>query len=47
VQSALQRIRQVAVEDKKVRFTSLMHHIYDLSMLREAYYALKREAAPE
>jgi len=46
VQSALQRIRQVAVEDKKVRFTSLMHHIYDLSMLREAYYALKREAAP-
>jgi len=23
-----------------------MHHIYDLSMLREAYYALKREAAP-
>jgi RNA-directed DNA polymerase len=46
VQSALGRIRQAAVKDKKVRFTSLMHHIYDLSMLREAYYGLKRNAAP-
>src|SRR2546422_9590443 len=46
VQSALGRIRQAAVKDKRVRFTSLMHHIYDLSMLREAYYALKRDAAP-
>jgi RNA-directed DNA polymerase len=46
VQSALGRIRQAAVKDKKVRFTSLMHHIYDLSMLREAYYGLKRDAAP-
>jgi group II intron reverse transcriptase/maturase len=46
VQSALGRIRQAAVEDKKVRFTSLMHHIYNLSTLREAYYGLKRDAAP-
>src|SRR2546421_613338 len=46
VQSALGRIRQAAVKDKKVRFTSLMHHIYNLSTLREAYYALKRDAAP-
>ncbi|MCA1600964.1 MAG: group II intron reverse transcriptase/maturase [Acidobacteria bacterium] len=46
VQSALGRIRQAAVKDKKVKFTSLMHHIYDLSMLREAYYGLKRDAAP-
>src|SRR6266446_3266664 len=46
VQSALGRIRQAAVKDKKARFTSLMHHIYDLSMLREAYYGLKRDAAP-
>jgi RNA-directed DNA polymerase len=45
VQSALGRIRQAAVKDKRVRFTSLMHHIYDLSMLREAYYGLKRDAA--
>jgi RNA-directed DNA polymerase len=46
VRSALGRIRQAAVKDKKVKFTSLMHHIYNLSMLREAYYALKRDAAP-
>ncbi len=46
VQSALGRIRQAAVKDKQAKFTSLMHHIYDLSMLREAYYALKRDAAP-
>src|SRR5260370_2325392 len=46
VQSALGRIRQAALKDKRQRFTSLMHHIYDLSMLREAYYGLKRDAAP-
>jgi RNA-directed DNA polymerase len=46
VQSTQGRIRQAAVKDKQVRFTSLMHHIYDLSTLREAYYGLKRDAAP-
>ncbi len=46
VQSALGRIRQAAVKDKKVKFTSLMHHIYNLSTMREAYYGLKRDAAP-
>jgi len=46
VQSALGRIRQAAVKDKRARFTSLMHHIYNLSTLREAYYELKRDAAP-
>ncbi len=46
VQSALGRIRQAAAKDKRQRFTSLMHHIYNLSMLREAYYGLKRDAAP-
>src|SRR5450432_1510741 len=46
VQSALGRIRQAAVKDKKAKFTSLMHHIYNLSTLREAYYGLKRDAAP-
>src|SRR6266513_400065 len=45
VQSALGRIRQAAVKDKKAKFTSLMHHIYNLSTLREAYYGLKRDAA--
>src|SRR5689334_24995361 len=46
VQSALGRIRQAAVRDKRLRFTSLMHHIYNRSVLREAYYGRKREAAP-
>jgi len=46
VQSAQGRIRQAAVKDKKAKFTSLMHHIYNLSTLREAYYGLKRDAAP-
>src|SRR2546429_88502 len=46
VQSAQGRIRQAAVKDKQAKFTSLMHHIYNLSTLREAYYGLKRDAAP-
>src|SRR6266480_2185621 len=46
VQSALGRIRQAAVKDKKAKFTSLMHHIDNLSTMREAYYGLKRDAAP-
>src|SRR6185436_10421891 len=45
VQNALSRIRQAAVNDKQVKFTSLMHHIYNLSMLREADCELEREAA--
>src|SRR5882724_4557550 len=46
VQSALERIRQAAVKDKRAKFTSLMHHIYNRSMLREVFYELKRDAAP-
>jgi RNA-directed DNA polymerase len=44
--SALERVRQAAKRDKAVRFTALLHHIYDLSRLRAAYLALKRDAAP-
>ncbi|MCU0575185.1 MAG: reverse transcriptase domain-containing protein [Syntrophobacteraceae bacterium] len=29
-----------------MRFTALLHHIYSTDTLREAYYGLKREAAP-
>jgi len=29
-----------------MRFTALMHHIYNLDTLREAYDGLKRSAAP-
>ena len=46
VNSALRRIRQAAERGRKARFTSLMHHIYSVDTLREAYFSLKREAAP-
>ena len=29
-----------------MRFTALLHHVYDVEHLRQAYAALKREAAP-
>jgi len=44
--SALERIRQAARRDRKMRFTALLHHVYNLDTLREAYFSLKREAAP-
>jgi group II intron reverse transcriptase/maturase len=44
--SALERVREVAERDKQVRFTALLHHIYDVARLRAAYFALKRDAAP-
>jgi RNA-directed DNA polymerase len=44
--SALERVRQVARRDKKVRFTALLHHVYDVSRLRTAFFALKKDAAP-
>jgi len=44
--SALERVRQAAKKDRKVRFTALLHHIYSLDTLRGAYLRLKREAAP-
>src|SRR5437867_12647368 len=43
--SALERVRQ-ASKDKKLRFTALLHHIYNLETLRMAYFSLKKEAAP-
>jgi RNA-directed DNA polymerase len=44
--SALERVREVAERDKVVRFTTLLHHVYNVEHLRAAYYALKRGAAP-
>ena len=29
-----------------MRFTALLHHIYNLETLRMAYFSLKKEAAP-
>src|SRR5436190_12528528 len=46
VNSALGRIRQAAARNRRAKFTSLLHHIYSVDMLREAYFSLKRAAAP-
>ncbi len=45
VSQALERVRQAARQRKKERFTSLLHHV-DPAMLRTAFYAMKRDAAP-
>ena len=45
VSQALDRVRQAARRRKKERFTALLHHL-DLAMLRTAFYAIKRDAAP-
>ena len=43
--SALERVGQAARQDRKLRFTALLHHIYDVGRLRKAYYAVEHEAA--
>jgi len=43
--SALERVRQAATRDRKQRFTTLLHHVYDIGRLRSAYFAVKRSAA--
>jgi RNA-directed DNA polymerase len=43
--SALERVRLAAARDRRMRFTALLHHIYELETLRAAYLSLKREAA--
>ena len=45
VSQALERVRLAARRGKQERFTSLLHHI-NPEMLRAAFYALKRDAAP-
>jgi RNA-directed DNA polymerase len=44
VSSELDRVRQVAREDKNVRFTALLHHV-TIDRLREAYRAVSSNAA--
>ena len=43
---ALERVRQAARQDKQLRFTALLPHIYHPDTLRLAYFSLKKEAAP-
>lgn len=45
VPSGLERVRQAARKDRKQRFTTLLHHVYDLDRLRAGYFALKKNAA--
>jgi RNA-directed DNA polymerase len=44
--SALERVRQTAKGNKDVKFTALMHHIYNVETLRWAYWQIQRQAAP-
>jgi RNA-directed DNA polymerase len=44
VSQALERIRKVARERKKERFTALFHHI-DTALLEEAFFELQKNAA--
>jgi RNA-directed DNA polymerase len=43
--SDLLGVRKVARKDKRTRFTALLHHV-SAGLLRDSYYALKRNAAP-
>jgi RNA-directed DNA polymerase len=45
VSQALERIRKVAKERKKEKFTALYHHI-NIDLLEGAFYELKADAAP-
>jgi group II intron reverse transcriptase/maturase len=43
--SALERVRRAARKDRKQRFTALLHHVYNIERLRDAYLGLKRDAS--
>jgi RNA-directed DNA polymerase len=43
--SALERVRQAAQANRTCRFSALLHHV-NTDLLRDAYHALKRDAAP-
>ena len=41
----LQRVREAARRDRRARFTALLHHV-TIDLLRDSFFALKRDAAP-
>src|ERR671922_1188409 len=41
----LQRVREAAKREKRIRFTALLHHV-SVTLLTNSFYALKRGAAP-
>ena len=45
VSQGLRGVREAARERKRERFTALLHHL-TIDLLRESFYALKRQAAP-
>jgi RNA-directed DNA polymerase len=45
VSQGLRGVRQVAKERKQERFTALLHHL-TVSLLRDSFFALQRQAAP-
>ncbi len=45
VSQALDRVRQVAEQNKRVKFTALLHHV-TIDSLRDAYRAIRPRAAP-
>jgi group II intron reverse transcriptase/maturase len=45
VSQGLSGVRQAAKERKQERFTALLHHL-SVGLLRDSFYALKRQAAP-
>ena len=45
LQQALERVRQVAVQNKTVQFTSIWHLVSDVERLHEAFLKIKRASA--
>jgi len=43
--TGLDRVRRAAKEDRKLRFTALLHHV-TIDLLRDSYDSLKKRAAP-
>ena len=44
-QSGLERVRETARKDGKLKFTALLHHV-SIDLLRDSYNSLKKQAAP-
>jgi RNA-directed DNA polymerase len=42
--TGLARVREAAKKDKKLRFTTLLHHV-NIDLLRDSYRGLKKKAA--
>jgi group II intron reverse transcriptase/maturase len=43
--TGLERVREAAEGDRRQKFTALLHHVYDVERLREAYRAINPKAA--